>query len=90
MTVQASANRDEELFEDGEHYNVFRKRVPHQAFGSGPHHCLGTHVARKVVGQIVLPMLFERFPNMQLHEPDNIVWSGFGFRGPLSMPVVLN
>jgi len=90
MTIQASANRDEELYEDGENYNVFRKKTPHQAFGSGPHHCQGMHVSRLTVGAIMLPMLFERFPNMTLPDPDAVKWHGFGFRGPLSMPVRLS
>ncbi|WP_068115991.1 cytochrome P450 [Tropicimonas marinistellae] len=90
MTIQASANRDEELYEDGEAFNVFRKKVPHQAFGSGPHHCAGAHIARRTVGEIMLPMLFERFPDMSLERPEDVVWSGFGFRGPLNLPVRLN
>lgn len=90
MTVQASANRDEEIYEDGESFFVFRDRNPHQAFGNGPHHCAGAHVARRTVGRIMLPMLFDRFPNMSLPDPDAVVWKGFGFRGPINMPVILN
>ncbi|MEM5583209.1 cytochrome P450 [Roseibium sp. AS2] len=89
MTIQASANRDEALFEDGEVFNVFRAKAPHQAFGSGPHHCAGAHVSRRTVGDIMLPMLFERFPGMTLDRPEDVVWSGFGFRGPLNLPVRL-
>lgn len=90
MTIQASANRDEDLYEDGESYNVFRKKAPHQAFGSGPHHCAGAHISRRTVGEILLPMLFERFPNMKLDRAEDVVWSGFGFRGPLNLPVRLS
>lgn len=90
MTIQASANRDEELFEDGENFNVFRKKTAHQAFGSGPHHCSGAHVSRRTVGAIMLPMLFERFPSMTLPDRDAVQWRGFGFRGPINMPVLLS
>ncbi|MCK7615600.1 cytochrome P450 [Roseibium sediminicola] len=90
MTIQASANRDEDLYEDGESFNVFRKKAPHQAFGSGPHHCAGAHISRRTVGEILLPMLFERFPNMKLDRAEDVVWSGFGFRGPLNLPVRLS
>jgi len=90
MTIQASANRDEDLYEDGESYNVFRNKAPHQAFGSGPHHCAGAHISRRTVGEILLPMLFERFPNMTLDRAEDVVWSGFGFRGPLNLPVRLS
>jgi len=90
MTIQASANHDEELFEDGHLFNALRARTSHQSFGSGPHHCMGTHLARLTIGKIMLPMLFERFPGMQLVEPEKVVWWGFGFRGPLNLPVRLN
>ncbi|KZM51279.1 cytochrome P450 [Labrenzia sp. OB1] len=89
MTIQASANRDEDDHEDGESFNVFRRKVPHQAFGNGPHHCAGVHVSRRTVGDIMLPMLFDRFPGMSLDKPEDVVWSGFGFRGPLNLPVRL-
>ncbi|QHQ36524.1 cytochrome P450 [Algicella marina] len=89
MTIQASSNRDEELFENGEEFQVYRPSNPHQAFGNGPHFCQGTHVARRAVADVMLPMMFERFPNMRLPEPESVVWRGFGFRGPINMPVIL-
>lgn len=90
MTIQASANRDEEIFENGEDFFVFRDRNPHQSFGNGPHHCAGAHVARRTVGKIILPMLFDRFPNMTLPDREAVQWRGFGFRGPINLPVILN
>ncbi|WP_375261164.1 cytochrome P450 [Palleronia sp.] len=90
MTVQASACRDEDLYENGENFFVFRDKNPHQAFGNGPHHCAGAHIARRTVGKIILPMLFDRFPDMRLTDPETVVWKGFGFRGPINLPVVLN
>ena len=89
MTVQASANRDEDVFADGEDFQVYRDKQPHQAFGNGPHFCQGTHVARRAVGLVMLPLLFERFPNMRLAEAKDVKWRGFGFRGPINLPVVL-
>ncbi|WP_071796614.1 cytochrome P450 [Natronohydrobacter thiooxidans] len=90
MTVQASANRDEDLYENGEEFFVFRDKNPHQAFGNGPHHCAGAHIARRTVGKIILPMLFDRFPDMRLVDRDLVAWKGFGFRGPINLPVILN
>ena len=90
MTAQASANHDEEIYADGHLYDIFRPKAPHQAFGNGPHFCMGTHVARRMVGQVILPMLVDRFPDMKLADPEAVVFSGFGFRGPLSLQVVLN
>lgn len=90
MTIQASANRDEDVIEDGEVFNVYRTKTPHQSFGNGPHFCQGTHVARRAVGQIMLPILFDRFPNLSLPDPKDVIWRGFGFRGPIQIPVLLN
>lgn len=89
MTVQASANRDEDLFENGEEFFVFRGKNLHQAFGNGPHHCAGAHIARRTVGKIMLPMLFEHFPRIRLPDAEAVIWKGFGFRGPINLPVQL-
>jgi len=87
MTMQASANHDEDVFENPEKFDTFRAKNPHQSFGGGSHHCAGTHVSRRTVGRIILLMLFERFPNITLLEPGAVNWRGFGFRGPINMPL---
>lgn len=89
MTIQASANRDEEVYEDGENFNVYRSKSRHQAFGNGPHFCQGNNIARRAVGDIMLPLLFDRFPNMRIPNHNDVIWRGFGFRGPIQLPVLL-
>jgi cholest-4-en-3-one 26-monooxygenase len=42
----ASANRDEDVFEDAFAFRVDRRPNPHLAFGFGEHFCMGAHVAR--------------------------------------------
>lgn len=90
MTSQASANHDEDVYEEGHLYNALRKSVPHQSFGSGPHFCMGMHMARMMVGRTLLPMMFARFPNMRLDRAEDVQWKGFGFRGPINLPIRLN
>lgn len=90
MTIQASANHDEDLYDHPERFDVFRAKNPHQAFGSGPHHCGGVHISRRTVGAVMLEMLFERFPGITLPDPEVVQWRGFGFRGPINLPVILN
>ena len=41
-----SANRDEEIFPDGDVFRVDRSPNHHLGFGVGEHFCLGSHVAR--------------------------------------------
>ncbi|MGJ8589456.1 MAG: cytochrome P450 [Yoonia sp.] len=89
MTIQASANRDEDLYDNGEEFQVYRDKNPHQSFGNGPHFCQGTHVARRAVGKVMLPILFDRFPNMEIPDTNAVIWRGFGFRGAVQIPVLL-
>ncbi len=89
MTIQASANRDEDVYENGHKFDLFRKNTRHQAFGNGPHFCMGTHLSRRMIADIALPKLFRRFPTMELPDPTAVKWSGFGFRGPINFPIVL-
>ncbi len=90
MTIQASANRDEEVYENAEAYDVYRAKCRHQAFGNGPHMCQGNRVARHAVGEIMLPLLFDRFPNLSIPDDSKVLWRGFGFRGPVQIPVLLH
>ncbi len=42
----ASANRDEEIFPDGDAFRIDRSPNHHLGFGVGEHFCLGSHLAR--------------------------------------------
>ena len=41
------ANRDETHFEEPDAYNLHRSERTHLGFASGPHMCLGMHLARR-------------------------------------------
>ncbi len=85
--VIASANRDERHFDRPDAFDTRREVRPHLAFGGGPHFCLGTWVARTSIGEVGLPTLFERFPDLSLADPDAVRMTGWVFRGPVSVPV---
>ena len=66
-----SACHDDSVWPDGEHFDPFRPRRAHLAFGSGIHACLGATLARLEL-QIVLPILFSRCPGLTIVEPPEI------------------
>ncbi|MEJ2131740.1 MAG: cytochrome P450 [Gammaproteobacteria bacterium] len=61
----ASANRDEEVFEDPQSFKVDRMPNRHLAFGSGPHQCLGNLLARMEL-RIMYTQLLPRVESIEL------------------------
>ncbi|HML01034.1 MAG TPA: cytochrome P450 [Acidimicrobiales bacterium] len=60
----ASANRDEEVFEDPDRFDVGRHPNPHMAFGGGgPHFCLGHNLARMEI-KVMFEHLLDRVPDI--------------------------
>lgn len=66
-SLLGSANRDEEVFDKPEEMDLTRANNPQIGFGAGIHFCLGAPLARLELSAS-LPMLFERFPNIELAE----------------------
>jgi cytochrome P450 len=64
----ASANHDERRYRDPEQFDITRTPVPHIAFGSGPHICLGMHLTR-VESRAALGRILDRAPGIRL-DPD--------------------
>ena len=65
MVFYGSGNRDEEVFEDPDRFDVGRDPNPHMAFGGGgPHLCLGLHVARLEIAAMLREIL-TRLPDLQ-------------------------
>jgi cytochrome P450 len=65
-TVLAAANRDPDVFEDPELFDITRENArEHVSFSAGRHYCLGAQLAR-MEGEIGLRAFFERFPDVRL------------------------
>ena len=86
-----SANRDPEVFDRPEDFDIERYPNPHVAFGSGIHHCLGATLAR-LEGQEAFKALAERFPNVNLAaDPADLTYtSSITFRTLEHLPVNLS
>jgi cholest-4-en-3-one 26-monooxygenase len=61
----ASANRDEDVFENADTFDVSRDPNPHVAFGGGgPHFCLGANLARMEI-RVMFEHLLDRMPDIR-------------------------
>ncbi len=84
----SSANRDEAHFVDSDRFDSQRDTSAALAFGAGPHFCAGAAASRAMVGEVALPKLFERLPDLRLDAVDQeLRFGGWAFRGPLTTPV---
>jgi cytochrome P450 len=84
-----AANRDADRWPDPERFDPYRVPKAHLGFASGPHVCLGQHVAR---AEMITAMnaLLDRLPNDLRLDGDvpNIRIIGLEHRGPNAIPVV--
>ena len=64
----ASANRDEEVFEDPFTFRIDRRPNPHLAFGVGEHFCVGAHLARAEL-DVMFRLLLARVERFELAGP---------------------
>jgi cytochrome P450 len=86
VTWYISANRDEEVFDDPDGFDVTRKPNDHVTFGpGGPHFCLGAHLAR-LEATILFEELLPRMRSIELAGPTERIRSNF-VNGIKRMPV---
>ncbi|MEU0491595.1 cytochrome P450 [Nocardiopsis sp. NPDC006139] len=91
LTHYGAASRDRAEFgDDPEVFDPDRSKGRHISFGYGPHICPGAPLSRLEAG-IILPMLFERFPDLRLAVPDEelVVASALSVNSLKEFPVVL-
>ena len=65
---EASANRDELVFDEPFRFDVRRQPNPHLGFGHGVHHCLGASLARLEI-RVVMTELLARVERVELTGP---------------------
>ncbi|MCZ7526416.1 MAG: cytochrome P450 [Acidimicrobiia bacterium] len=88
--LTGSADHDEARFPEPEEWSLDRPPRQHLAFGTGPHQCLGMHLARLEL-RVGLAAVLGRLPNLR-PDPDAPppTVEGFFFRGPSSLPVLFD
>ncbi|MGH9027527.1 MAG: cytochrome P450 [Acidimicrobiia bacterium] len=88
--LTASANHDEDRYDEPAEFRIDRPAQNHLAFGTGQHQCLGMHLARLEL-RVGLDTILDRLPNLRLDpdEPEPLI-QGFAFRGPVALPVLFD
>jgi cytochrome P450 len=90
ILVVSSANRDRaEWGDDADRFVLGRPRRPSLAFATGPHYCIGHHLAR-VQLRIAVATLLARFPALRLDPDRPVVYHGHEYRSPRALPVRLD
>lgn len=88
-----SANRDETRWERADDYDLFRESKPMISFGTGPHMCLGMHLARLEM-RVAVNRLLDRCANLRFDpeafERDSPHIHGETFRSPTTLPVLFD
>lgn len=82
-----SGNRDPEHFPDPDTFRLDRPVTKLLSFGSGPHFCLGSILARQEAS-LALTALFTRYPGLRLDPERPAAFTHqAGMRGPCSLPI---
>ncbi|MFE5893549.1 cytochrome P450 [Streptomyces sp. NPDC056468] len=83
----AGANRDPEVFQDPDRFDLRRDNSRLQlAFAHGPHFCLGAHLARLETRTCLLALL-DRLPGLRLDPASSTAAKGLVFRKPPALRV---
>lgn len=83
-----AANHDPTRWDEPERFDIFREQKTHLAFATGPHTCLGLHLARMET-VVALNAILDRLPNLRLDPgASDVHITGLTFRAPRSLPVL--
>ena len=86
LLVWPSANRDEAVFEDADHFLLDRPNVrKHIAFGGGVHKCIGEWFARSIVS-VATRTILDRIPDFEVPKDARIEYRMGQSRGPTKVP----
>lgn len=86
LLLYPSANRDEEVFDRPNEFDIERHPNEHVAFGFGAHYCLGNSLARLEL-RVMVETLLDRLVDLELVTDDVPLRPANFVSGPTTMPV---
>jgi cytochrome P450 len=86
MCLLGSANRDPQEFANPEELVLDRFPNRHVGFGMGPHRCLGSHLAKLVIRN-VMGELLKGLDDFELDPSAPVEWASSSVRGIRSLPL---
>jgi cytochrome P450 len=86
--IAMSGNRDEDVFESPDEFDIYRKGKSSLTFGAGPHMCIGMLLS-KLEMNAAFNSLLDHMPNMRFDPQEEYMGiTGINFRTPSSIPVM--
>ena len=89
MLFIPGASVDPSAYPDPTKFDHQREKQGHMAFGAGPHHCLGAHLARLEL-RVMYETLLTRLPEFRLDPANPPTFHGSIIAGPSSLHLVWN
>jgi len=88
LMLYGAANRDPREFgESAERLDVRRQTARHLAFSSGPHFCIGNHLAR-LQARVALEELLAAHPHVMVDRDAGVRHESAFVRGWVSLPAI--
>lgn len=85
-----AANHDPARWQAPGRFDLDRPQKPHASFGSGPHLCIGMHLARMEM-RTAMNSILDRLPRLKFDPDAPKPWvTGLLFRMPTAVPVVFD
>lgn len=88
MLLYQSGNRDSDVFDEPDTFNIDRRPNKHIAFGYGPHMCIGQHLA-KIELRIMFEELLPKIGKVEVTGDTKVIQTNF-VGGLKNMPVAID
>lgn len=87
MMFIPAASVDESTYPHATTFDMHRNKLNHMAFGVGPHHCLGAHLARMEL-RVMYETMLQKLPEFRLDPESPPAFHGSIIAGPTSIDLV--